>query len=403
MLLGCSSTPDNAGVSVTSPSDAGSLDSGIVVSADGAMTDGPSGFPVAADAGQGDGAARDASAVDAAPAVRFVGRMDNSTPGEPKFEWEGSAIEANFSGTQLAVTIAGDPATPNYFAVVIDGAAQPTLVVNGATPTRYPLATSLASGPHHVLLVRRDEAFQNTTQFVSFDVGPSGQLLAPPPAPARRIEFIGDSITAGYGVECTNASMGFTAATENEYIAYGSIAARDLGAEAHIIAWSGEGVYRNYGAAPDAGTLMPAYWRLTRPTVPGNAWDFSSWTPDVVVVNLGTNDFSTTPPADIDAQYQAAYLAFLQQIHATYPSAYVFCALGPMLADPHLSEARTAIKSAIGAMQAGGLSRIALVEFPPQSCGTDGSGCGCDGHPNPATHEQMATLLESAIRPALGW
>jgi lysophospholipase L1-like esterase len=338
------------------------------------------------------------------PGVRFVGRMDTTTPTEPSFEWEGCGIEASFRGTQVSMTMRGDATAPNYFAVFVDGTEQPTLVVNGAAATSYPLATGLSAGTHHVLVFRRAESFQNATQFVSFDFGTGGDLLAPPAALTRRIEFIGDSITAGYGVECTNANTGFTAATENEYLAYGSITARDLNAEAHVIAWSGEGVYRNYGSDPaDGGPLMPDYWLRTLPTLPTSTWDFSQWTPDAVVVNLGTNDFSTTPPADIDAQYQSHYLAFIQRIHTTYPSAHIFCALGPMLGDPQLSEARTAINAVIGAMQDGGLRTIELVEFPAQDCGANGDGCGCDYHPNKATQQGMATQLETAMSAAMGW
>ena len=391
-LLGCSSS----GQSASDPSDASVLsdDGGTVDAAQASQNDAPS----VQDAGSPD------DATSAAPAARIVGRTDRTTPAEPKFEWEGSAIEATFTGTQVSVTLRGDDAATNYFAVFVDDAPQPTLVVNGSQPTAYPLATGLGAGSHHVLLFRRDESFQSVTQLVSFDFGSGGALLASPAAPTRHIEVIGDSISAGYGVECANANTGFTADTENEYFAYGSIAARDLNAEAHVIAWSGEGVYRNYDSDPaDGGPVMPDYWLRTLPTVATSTWDFTQWTADAVVVNLGTNDFSTTPPADIDTQYQSHYLAFIQKIHATYPNAHVFCALGPMLEDPHLSEARTAINAVIAAMQTSGFSAIELVEFPTQNCGATGSGCGCDSHPSKTTQQAMATKLETAMKSALGW
>ena len=106
---------------------------------------------------------------------------------------------------------------------------------------------------------------------------------------------------------------------------------------------------------------------------------------------------------DIDAQYQSHYLAFIQKIHATYPNAHVFCALGPMLEDPHLSEARTAINAVIAAMQTSGFSAIELVEFPTQDCGATGSGCGCDYHPSVKTHQLMAAQLVPVLRGVTGW
>ena len=97
------------------------------------------------------------------------------------------------------------------------------------------LASGLPAGEHLVELYRRTEANQGESQFLGFDFG-EGALLAPPPRAERRIELVGDSITAGYGNEGADMSCPFSPDTENHYLTYGALAARQLGAEASTVA-----------------------------------------------------------------------------------------------------------------------------------------------------------------------
>jgi hypothetical protein len=130
-------------------------------------------------------------------------------------------------------------------------------------------------------------------------------------------------------------------------------------------------------------------------------WDPSKWLADAVVINLGTNDY--VAQGDPTANYQATYLSFVTQLRGVYPGAFIFCALGPMMSGTNLDSARAAIKAVIAMRSAAGDTSLKLVEFPTQNCQADGSGCGCDYHPNLAEHQAMATLLEGAIHDTLGW
>ena len=328
------------------------------------------------------------------PSVRLIGRFDLTDPARPTAEWSGSAMQARFSGTSVSAKLGG---ANNYFAVVLDGVTQPVVKTNGSNT--YPIATGLSAGTHDVLVFRRDEAFDQPAALLGFDFG-GGQLLAPPAAPSRRIELIGDSISAGYGDECAKASERFSAATENEYIAYGPLAARALGADIHVIAWSGKGLYRNLD-----GTMtetMPILWQRTLPTDKASRWDPSMWIPDAVVINLGTNDFGAQG-GDPSAAYQTAYLQLVTDLRGVYPGAFFFCAVGPMLSGNKYSAASAAIANVVATRKTAGDARAMLVSFPTQNCGADLSGCGCDYHPNAAEHQAMADVLVAAMRGALGW
>src|SRR5262249_20179368 len=159
---------------------------------------------------------------------------------------------------------------------------------------------------------KRTETLWGTIQLRAFTPLPaSSAALVPSAPPARRIEIIGDSITCGYGDQGDSATCPFTADTEDESMAYGARAARLLGAAHTRIDWSGLGLTRNYGGATK--DIVPALWERTIATDPASRWPFAAPPPDVVVVNLGSNDFSVGDPG---RPFQDALVAFIGRIRA---------------------------------------------------------------------------------------
>ena len=324
------------------------------------------------------------------PAVRYVGRVDLTDARGGKFAWSGSGVVARFSGTSLAVKLSGG----QEYTVVIDGMLRPAklTIQSGETP----IESNLANGEHTVELYRRTEGNQGISQFLGFSFGAGGTLLSPPPAPARRIEVIGDSITVGYGNEGPNENCKFTPQTENHYQSYGAMAARAVGAEVHTIAESGRGMLCNYGDdAQSCSNPLPKIYDRTL-TSQNGSWDFTRYQPDAVVINLGTNDFSTDMDPS-EADFTAAYRAFLQHLRSVYPDALILCTCGPMLYGAELDQVRGYIAKAISAS---GDDKIKSFDIPSQSAN---DGLGCDYHPSIKTHQKMADLLVAALKRELGW
>lgn len=327
--------------------------------------------------------------------VHFIGRFDSADPAGPRFAWPGSAIYTRFSGTGINVRL--DDAGQNFFAVVVDN-GEPQVLATGPDQS-FPLAAGLPAGEHTVLIEKRTESSLGAVQFLGFE--PTDGAIVPSPAPyARGIELIGDSITCGYGNEGQGPGCGFTADTENEFMAYGAIAARALGA-AHVgISYSGIGMYRDYGGSTQ--DQMPVRFHRTLADDPASAWDFS-WTPDVVVVNLGTNDFATGDPGQ---PYVDAYLGFVEEVRGRYPDAFILCAVGSMLSDTypqgamHLTRAKQYAQSVVTARNQAGDAKIGFVDLGEQDAA---DGLGCDYHPSVATHEKMAAKLVVAIEDVTGW
>ena len=87
---------------------------------------------------------------------------------------------------------------------------------------------------------------------------------------------------------------------------------------------------------------MSDIWKRTLASVPStnktdvhgtmlqNEWNFSSWSPDVVVINLGTNDELNNRNANIP-KFNETYMALIQDASAMYgEDTHFFLACGPM-------------------------------------------------------------------------
>jgi len=393
-----------------------------------ALSDAPTSHDGGVDAHHDSGTHVDAhvdAGVDAGPpALRYIGRTltdgtdpdgnGNCTAATPCFEWSGTQVMARFTGAtafNLAMSDYG-----SYFDVYVDGVLQATPVIGVSGQMEYAVATGLsASATHVVSLYKRTEAsIIGRTMILGYSFPNGGTLLPPPPAPTRRIEVIGDSISCGYGVLGPNASCTEGTNYEDHDDTYEAITGRSLDAEVYTIASSGRGMYVNIDGTttctPSSNTdpcTLPEIYGFTLPYVnPGvtpSAWSFASWVPDVVVINLGTNDFFffNGDPGEI---FETTYLAFVRKVRQNYPGAWIFCTNGPMLtqsgtpATGEYAQAQTYIQSVVSTMAD---PKVTYLGFATQN--QNAANQGCDGHPNPATHQAMATQLTAALTTALGW
>jgi lysophospholipase L1-like esterase len=324
------------------------------------------------------------------PAVRFIGRFAHDGM-KASFAWSGSGIVAAFEGTEVSLQM--DDSGSNEFTVVLDGQLQPTLKAQVGSHS-YALGGALTAQRHEIEIYRRTEANQGVSTFEGFDFGAQGILLAPPAPKTRRIEVIGDSISCGYGNEGADTSCTFSAETENHYLTYGAIAARALDAELTTVAWSGKGVVNNYDT--DTNDPMPALYKRTLPDDANSRWDFSA-KPHAVVINLGTNDFSTDGDPTTET-FRDGYVDLVGQVREGAPDAFIVCTVGNMLTGADLDAARAGIHAAVDALRAAGDEKIAAwdMEVPNDDP-------GCDWHPKVATHELMAAALVAELKQQLKW
>ncbi|MGE6757794.1 SGNH/GDSL hydrolase family protein [Corallococcus interemptor] len=341
--------------------------------------------------------------------VRYVGRTYRSESGVV-FSHPGVTVRARFFGDAVRMRLddagtGGDVGT-NHFDVAVDG-APPTLLAVRPGQGSYVLASGLPVGLHTVEVLKRTESLVGASTLLSLDV--HGEFREPPPVhTGLRMEFVGDSITCAYGTGVTfvpeSASSRvptFTAKHQNPRRGYGWLTAQALGAEATFVCYSGHGVYRNLDQSTSG--LIPALYEQAVPDHPA-AWDFSTGSPDVIVVNAGTNDTFAGALPD-EAAFKAAYRAFLARLRALHPRAHIVCTLGSMT-DGFKRQERQGVVTSVHAgewisqlvaeRQHQGDARIHRHVMAVQNPFADG--VGEDWHPSAATHQKMAESLSRFIQ-----
>jgi lysophospholipase L1-like esterase len=323
------------------------------------------------------------------PDIRYSGRFDASDPKRPSCDWPGCSIQARFSGSSITVKLSGGD---NDFNVFIDGQWKSKLTIDKAK-TSYVAATGLAAGAHTLLLTKRTEGFQGVTAFSGLQLEDGQALSALPPRPGKRIQFIGDSFTVGYGDEANTLVCADRRPFDNNYVAYGPVTARAVDAEYSVQAVSGLGLVHNYGdqVAISAQPMPPLYDQ----TLFGQAepkWDMSKWVPDLIIVALGTNDFSTAVKPS-EQQYTSAYKAFLAKLRGWHPEARILC-VTYSVDDFQKAYVDSVVNRAVKA----GDTRIHRVHMPALAT----ADLGCDYHPNVSGHQKYADVLIPAVRQYLG-
>lgn len=218
-----------------------------------------------------------------------------------------------------------------------------------------------------------------------------------------KIEFIGDSITCGYGIEGVWEKDTFTTKQERADLSYAFQTAKILNADFHCCSWSGIGIISNYVDPatvnlPDTHWLMPAVWPYTdkslslRLGIEPEVWDEAKFSPDIVVIHLGTNDTSWVRGIE---ERRLAYVSGLRQlieaVHRRSPKAKICCCLGIMgqeLCDS-VEEAASLFTKDFPAVA------IKTVKFPVQN---EADGIAADWHPSATTHKKAAELLAQALK-----
>ena len=325
--------------------------------------------------------------------VLYTGRADTRDANGPRFEWSASMVTLRFRGTDLQAKI--NESGNDYFDVVVDNAA-PQVIHPNKGDSVIDLVRGLPNGTHEVRVFKRTEAFVGRVQFTGFALNQGGTLLKPR-RPAHKIEVIGDSISCGYGNEGANEKEHFRPDTENAYLSYGAVAARAMNAEYVCVAWSGKKMW------PD--NTIPELYDRTLPNGPAGVWDFAQWKPDVVLINLATNDFGPGIP-DAD-KWTDAYKTFVKRVRKNYPKATIYLASGSMMSDawPPNVKALSTLKGFLERIQSelktDGETNLHILHFDPQNGALDG--LGSDYHPSVKTDAKMAAKFEAALESDLGW
>eukprot|EP01111_Echinosteliopsis_oligospora_P013411 TRINITY_DN4805_c0_g1_i1.p1 TRINITY_DN4805_c0_g1~~TRINITY_DN4805_c0_g1_i1.p1 ORF type:complete len:367 (-),score=92.68 TRINITY_DN4805_c0_g1_i1:40-1113(-) len=329
------------------------------------------------------------------PNIAYSGRVANMD-GKAVFDWPGVQISFTFTGRSVTLLLEELQysyfyiQTGSYLNIILDGRVVNIIQLQPGV-TQYLVVADASSQSHVLQITKRTEALVGTVAFSGLILD-DGATLSPPPIPSRFIEFIGDSITCGYGNQGLYGCS-YTPPTQNNYDTYEGITSRNFNAAMSVVAWSGKGVVRNCCfqniTTPDT---LPDIYPYTIASYANATWEFATNVPDAVVINLGTNDYSTPPqpPQDI---FETGYINFIKYIRSQYAPATptIFLACGPMIGDPCCSYVQN-VAATVGATY---IDMENLLVAPMDY--------GCDGHPSVSGHWKMSQSAIPVIQKTMGW
>ncbi len=347
--------------------------------------------------------------VSAGENARFFGRTVKTEDGITFFNWSGSGFVFRFRGTAarcvLHAGVSGNdvpqPADRGYIGVYLDGLPYCTARFPiDRQVGEYILAEGLPFGEHTVCVIKETEAAYGRAGVSQ--IMTDGEILTPPPQAKLRLEFIGDSITCGYGNICSNASPDFVTAEENFSQTYAAVAARILDAEISVVAASGNGFYHDYGC--NTHNLIPELYCYTDKFFHGSCgvapekWDFKKDRKDAVIIKLGANDYQFCSGADLPEEQRSERLLATRRLEFTDIASAFFrkvskCRPGTPIIFIYESDIglKNELLEAVKKANAG----IHTMEIMPKR---PYEGVGANGHFSVFTHARVGELLAAEIR-----
>lgn len=322
----------------------------------------------------------------------------------------GTGVEFTFTGTKCSVSVVGD--TNSINAGMADNHARVGIYVDGerviddmvdTKEETYEVFESDEPKEVTVSLVKLSESPMSTIAISGINV--TGTPIKPTPNKEKLIEFIGDSITCGYGADDPDKDHKFSTKTEDVTKAYAYKTAQALGVDYSMVSFSGYGIISGYSdgkekvpeqSVPQYYTKLGYSWSANGSFKPSEIeWDFGTRQPDIVVINLGTNDDSyTLNDKTKQEEYSTAYTEFLKTVREKNPDAKIVCTLGVMT-DRLFKYVQLAVDNYTAET---GDSNISTLKFDVQQAA---DGYSADWHPSITTHDKTAAKLAEYLKTLL--
>lgn len=325
-------------------------------------------------------------------AVRYTGRTQVQPDGSVTFDWVGTYLETRFSGGTLSLRLSEKGTS--YYNVFVDGALHRVVKTNG-TDTLINFVSGINRKMHSLRIQKRTEGEFGKTTIHQFVLAPSGSMQQEPKVRTRHIEFIGNSLTCGYGTEGKNRDEPFKLETENCNLSFSTIVARYFDADYSLIAHSGKGAVRNYGDSVRVSAVtMKDKMLQTFDEGSTQQWNFTGYRPNLVVINLGTNDFSLEPQP-YKSEFVKAYTQILKQLRKHYGDIPVLCVYSCTVPAPVYSF----YEAAVNAMDDKNIFLLKMKE----NLFNDTTDLGAVWHPNYNGQRKMAMSIIPYISTIMKW
>lgn len=268
--------------------------------------------------------------------LTYSGRIDIADPRRPEFIFPASSVKFCFFGKKAVLTVMSRCACwKNYAGAIVDGVQKKWLLQDGEE-TELILVEEETERVHEILFFKRQDSCHEMV-LCSLELSERSKLLDAPLKPERRMEVYGDSVSAGEVSEAVDYVGKPDPVHQGEYsnswYSYAWMAARKLDAELHDISQGGIPLLNGNGwVEPPFYPGMEYMWDKLHyhPKFgEGTPWDFSRYTPHLVIVAIGQNDsnpddYMKNAPNGVRAVYwKYQYKKLIHNIRKKYPKAVI--------------------------------------------------------------------------------
>lgn len=312
--------------------------------------------------------------------------------------WSASSITVAFVGTALEIKSRTNDIV--YLDVFVDGEEDPSslikLTYTEDEPSMEMVVSDLHFGTHVVTLYKRSGSnFGDWYVYGMRVLGHADKELLPK-APEHKIEFVGNSITCGCDVLIPELGDEFDLLYESSFYSYAGQTAKILHAEEHNICSGGRGIYFNYDGS--RGLTLPfLYNKTSSQLLTAVRWDHSLWHPDIIVMNMGTNDFASRK--NDSTKFVETALDFVRNVRSYHPDAKIVLLDGPMLTGEYMVKCRQYLDLVKAILEGEGIKDLYRFSFEPKG----ESLSNVYYHPVKEEALEDAESLSAWIRSEFGW
>lgn len=269
--------------------------------------------------------------------LTYMGRIDDTDKKAPVFIWACSLVKFRCSGTKFRIKVQNfKNYYNNYIGVIIDGEMEKFLLPPDDRIVTLDISKELEDTMHEIIVYKRMDGC-HYFKVLGFEVDDQAELGKKMELPVRKMEFFGDSVSCGEVSEACwfegEEDPQHNGEFSNSWWGYSFITARNLGAQIHDTSQGGIPLLdgTGYYEAPDYLGMESCYDKLRYSKSLGSRsdWDFSKYTPHVVVVAIGQNDSNPENymHEDYDGEkakhWRAEYEKFLKTLRRKYPNALI--------------------------------------------------------------------------------
>eukprot|EP01117_Protostelium_nocturnum_P000923 TRINITY_DN11255_c0_g1_i1.p1 TRINITY_DN11255_c0_g1~~TRINITY_DN11255_c0_g1_i1.p1 ORF type:complete len:352 (+),score=73.85 TRINITY_DN11255_c0_g1_i1:248-1303(+) len=321
------------------------------------------------------------------PSISIVGRNQIDVIGKKSifFDWSGIQIYFNITNTK---SVSIDLQSGGTYAVSVDGSPNSILTPGNASKVSLANTLDVSKSYQFMIFKQHEPSSSGTAVFDGIWIEKGGSINPPRLPSERRLEWIGGSVTCGYGIKGPYVCNGDSAAKQYEtsYPSYGGLVSRSLTADYSFICMSGLGVTTTDSKLSDYYGKVMANGKNVGPYM------FQQWVPQGIILDIGNSDFIAKPPATIE-QFKAGYTKFIVFLQKTYPNANIFNVCGPLISGPPCDS----LKDMVASFNSSSIYYVDMQKiFTVKEK-------GCSGHPNEAGASKMSDIILPIIKKALNW